>query len=177
MTRAIDIAAVERGTGRAWRDWLAFLERIGARHLPHKEIARRVRDDCGVGGWWAQSIAVAYEQDIGRRAPGQQCDGGFQVSVNKTCPGSMDAVLARWQAAMDGRKRLAGVAITRGADVSRTDKWCYWRCRLADGSRVSVGIGNRQPGKAVLGLGHEGIGSPQAAARWRAFWRGELAGL
>jgi hypothetical protein len=29
MTRAIDIASVERGTGKAWRDWLAFLKKIG----------------------------------------------------------------------------------------------------------------------------------------------------
>ena len=176
MTRAIDVASVERGTGRAWRDWLAFLAKIGARDLPHKEIARRVREECG-SGWWAQSIAVAYEQHIGRRAPGQQCDGGFQVSVNRTFPGSMDTVLARWQAVMEDRKQLAGIAITRGPEVSRTDKWRYWRCGLADGSRVSVGIGDRQGGKAVVGVGHERLDSPQAVERWRAFWKEEMAGL
>src|SRR5262245_57645204 len=140
MTRAIDIAAVERGTGKAWRDWLAFLGQIGACQLPHKEVARRVRKECSVNGWWAQSVAVAYEQHIGRRVPGQQGDGGFQVSVSKTFPGSMDTVLARWQAAVEGREQVAGIAITRGLEVSRTDQWRYWRCGLADGSRVSVGI-------------------------------------
>jgi len=177
MARAIDIASVERGTGKAWRDWRAFLARIGARDLPHREIARRVREECRVSVWWAQSIAVAYEQHIGRRAPGQRCNGGFQVSVNKTFSDSMNAVLARWQAAMEGRRQLAGIAITRGAETSRTDKWRYWRCGLADGSRVSVGIGNRQGGKAVLGVGHERLDSPQAVEQWRAFWKRELAGL
>jgi hypothetical protein len=177
MTRAIDIASVEGGTGKPWRDWLAFLERIGARHLPHKEIARRLHEECGVSGWWAQSIAVAYEQHIGRRVPGQQCDGGFQVSVSKTVRGSMDTVLARWQAAMARRKQLAGIAISHGPDVSRTDKWRYWRCSLVDGTRISVGIGDKDNGRAVLGVGHERLDSPQAVERWRAFWREELAGL
>jgi hypothetical protein len=177
MTRAVDIASVETGTGKAWRDWLVFLEKIGTRDLPHKEIARRVRVECGVSGWWAQSIAVAYEQHVGRRVPGQQCDGGFQVSVNKTFLGSMDSVLARWQAAMEGRKALAGIAITGGPVVSLTDKWRYWRCSLADGSRVSVGIGNKDSGKAVLGVGNEGLVSSRDVERWRAFWKAELAGL
>ena len=39
-------------------------------------------------GWWAQTAAVAYEQQIGRRVPGQLGDGTFQVSVSKTVPGS-----------------------------------------------------------------------------------------
>jgi hypothetical protein len=175
MTRAIDIAAVEEGTGKAWRDWLAFLKKIDARHLPHKEIARRLREECRVIGWWAQSISVAYEQHIGRRVPGQQSDGGFQVSVSKTFPGSMDTVLTRWPAAMEGRKQLAGVAVTCGPDVSRTNQWRYWRCRLADGSHVSVGIGDRQGGKALLSVGHEGLDPLQAVERWRA--EGGLVGL
>jgi hypothetical protein len=177
MTRAIDIVSVERGTGKPWRHWLAFLEKAGARDLPHGTIARRVREDGGVSDWWAQSIAVAYEQHIGRRVPGQQHDGSFQASVSKTLPGSMDTVLARWQAAMAGRKQFAGIAITRGPDLSRTDKWRHWRCRLADGSRVSAGIGDKPGGKALLSVGHEGIASSRAVERWRAFWKEELAGL
>jgi hypothetical protein len=34
MVRAVDIASVERATGKAWRDWVAFLERIGTRICP-----------------------------------------------------------------------------------------------------------------------------------------------
>ncbi|MGQ0445087.1 MAG: hypothetical protein ACT4O2_08180 [Beijerinckiaceae bacterium] len=173
----MDIASVKTGTGKAWRDWLAFLEKIDAHSLPHKEIARRVREECNISGWWAQSIAVAYEQHIGRRAPGQQCDGSFQVSVSRTFPGSMDSLLARWQMKLQGRRQLSGVAIARGPDVTSTDKWRYWRCGLADGSRVSAGIGARQGGKAVLGIGHENLDSPEAIERWRAFWKEELAGL
>ena len=89
----------------------------------------------------------------------------------------MDSVLARWQAAMEGREALAGIAITRGPEVSRTDKWRYWRCSLADSSRVSVTIGNKDNGKSVLGVGHERLVSPRDLERWRTFWKAELAGL
>jgi hypothetical protein len=41
MIRAVDIASVERGTRKAWRAWLAFLDKVGAHDLPHEEIARR----------------------------------------------------------------------------------------------------------------------------------------
>ncbi len=177
MTRDIDLDSAAKGTGKAWRDWLAFLEKIDARGLPHKEIARRLREECKVSGWQAQSLAVAFEQHIGRRVPGQQCDGSFQVSVSKTLSGSMDTILARWQAAMQGRKLLSGVAIASGPDVTSTDKWRYWRCGLADGSRVSVGIGARQGGKAALSIGHEKLDSAGEIERWRAFWKAELAGL
>ena len=34
--------------------------------------------------WWAQSVTVAYEQDSGRRFPGQRPKGTFQTSVSKS---------------------------------------------------------------------------------------------
>ncbi len=61
--------------------------------------------------------------------------------------------------------------------MSLTDKWRYWRCSLADGSRVSVGIGGKDTGKVVLGVGQETLVSSKAVERWGAFWKGESATL
>jgi hypothetical protein len=52
-----------------------------------------------------------------------------------------------------------------------------WRCSLADGSRISVMIGGKDTGKAVLGLSHERHVSSKAVERWGAFWKGESATL
>jgi hypothetical protein len=79
-TKPINTAAIEKGTGRSWNEWLAFLESIGAEKLSHKQIAERVTASGHTSGWWSQSIAVAYEQSIGRRLPGQVEDGTFQAS-------------------------------------------------------------------------------------------------
>ena len=96
MTRPIDIASAERGTGKVWRERLAFLGKIGARHLPHKEIARRVREECSGSSRRAQSIAVAYEQHIGRRVPGTR---GLEVSrTDKWAIGAAGLLTARGSA-------------------------------------------------------------------------------
>jgi hypothetical protein len=51
-------AAVIKATGRSLPDWLATLDERGARTLPHKEIARLLRDDLGVPSWWSQMVTV-----------------------------------------------------------------------------------------------------------------------
>lgn len=101
MVQPINTAAIESGTARNWREWLAFLDSIGAETLTHKEIAWRVHETGDASGWWAQSIAVAYEQHIGRRAPGQDGDGKFAVSVTRTVAGDMDRAFERWLALME----------------------------------------------------------------------------
>ena len=79
------IEAVERATGRSWDDWLAYMATIGADTLSHHEIAAALLTELEGKvdnlGWWAQATAVAYEQYVGRRVPGQRPDGTFQTSV------------------------------------------------------------------------------------------------
>ena len=176
-TRPSNTAAIEKGTGRSWDGWLAFLESIGADKLSHKEIAERIAATGDASGWWAQSITVAYEQQIGRRVPGQDGDGAFQVSTTKTFPGTMDEALDAWVALIGDRKSLSDVAITRGPETSSTEKFRYWRCGLEDGSRVGVSIYQKAPGKASIGLGHEKLESEAQVEHWRVFWKDMLAGL
>jgi hypothetical protein len=176
-TRASNTAAIDKSTNRSWDSWLAFLKSIGAEKLSHKEIAERILATGDVSGWWAQSITVAYEQHIGRRVPGQDCDGEFQVSATKTFSGTMDEALAAWVALVGDRKSFSDIAITRGAETSKSEKFRYWRCGLEDGSRVDVSIYQKTPGKASIGLGHERLGSEAQVEHWRAFWKELLAGL
>jgi len=105
-TRPSSTAGIEKGTGRPWEDWLAFLEKIGAAGLSHKEIAERIAATGDASGWWAQSITVAYEQHIGRRVAGQDNDGAFQVATARTFLGNMDAALDAWVALIGDRKEL-----------------------------------------------------------------------
>jgi hypothetical protein len=175
--RGSNTEAIARGTGRSWPEWLAFLEAIGARELDHREIAHRVRETGDASGWWAQAIAVAFEQHTGRRAPGQDGDGSFAFTVTKMIEGELDAALARWCALMDPRRELDGVELARPLETSRSAAWRYWRCALADGSRVSATLHAKAPGKAGLGVGHERLGSPADAERWRAFWKDLLKRL
>ncbi|MET9340852.1 hypothetical protein [Nonomuraea sp. NPDC003804] len=62
-------AALRENTGRGWEEWFVRLDAYGATDLSHTEIAKRLGEE--VDGWWSQTIAVAYEQERGMRAPGQ----------------------------------------------------------------------------------------------------------
>lgn len=169
-TRPINIDAIEKQTRTSWAEWLKFFDEIGARDLPHNEIAKKVSEK-GVPGWWTQTITVAYEQHIGRRVPGQDSKGDFMVGVNKTIDGTMDETLHRWVHKTDGLTEFDGVTISRGPDTSTSDKWRYWHCGLSDGSRISVGIYQKTPEKAAIGIGHEKLKSEGQKERWRKFWK------
>lgn len=134
MARAQNVKNFDKTTGRSWEDWLGFLEGIGAVSMSHTEAASRVFETVLTSGWWAQGITVAYEQHIGRRAPGQVGAEQFSTSVTRTLTGSMDEALDRWLRLVGDRKEFDGVVFGRAPKVSRTEKRRFWRCGLADGS-------------------------------------------
>jgi hypothetical protein len=177
MVRSMNIEAIENGIGRPWTEVEKFLAGIKAPDLSHKEIAAALHEAGIADGWWAQSATVAYEQQIGRRMPGQDCDGEFQTSVSKTVAGSMDEARDKWIALLGDADGFAGIAVSRGPDLSDSAKWRYWRCGLADGSRVNVNIYEKAPGKSALSLQHERLESPEQLEHWRTFWKAKLAEL
>lgn len=177
MVRMMNVEAIERGIGRSWSEVREFLAGINASDMDHKEIAAALDASGLATGWWAQSATVAYEQQIGRRVPGQDCDGHYQVSVSKTVAGSMDGVRAKWLDLLDGSDEFSGIPVSAGPELSDTAKWRYWRCALADGSRVNVNVYEKDARKSVLSLQHEKLESHEQLAHWRAYWKGLLAGM
>jgi uncharacterized protein YdeI (YjbR/CyaY-like superfamily) len=55
-------------TGRTSAEWKQILDNWGAAHIPHPQIAKYLESEHKVPSWWAQSITVKYEYDIGRRS-------------------------------------------------------------------------------------------------------------
>ena len=171
MSQTVSDDAVLRATGKPLAIWIAWLDERGASDLSHKEIAILLNREEGVSGWWAQNLTVSYEQHIGRRVPGQDCDGEFSVAVSKTLKGTMDDALARWIDLVGDRTEFSDIAMTRGPETSKTEKWRYWRAGLGDGSRVNVNIYQKAPGKASLGIEHEKLESSDQVEHWRSYWK------
>lgn len=174
MTKPSNIPAIERATGITWEQWLAYLEKLNAKTLTHKQIAKLVYEklkDKESAGWWSQGVTVAYEQEIGRREPGQRNDGSFETSASKTVHGTMDEVLEKWAHLTADRQEFNGVALEKGPSQSETDKWRNWHCAFSDGSRVTVGIYQKSPDKALLGLGHLKLKSAEDAENWKKYWK------
>lgn len=177
MTRPVSTDGIEKATGRSWDDWLEFMKSIGAQALTHAEIAERVRATGDASGWWAQTITVAFEQHIGRRVPGQSSRGDFQVSVSRTLSGDMDDALALWLARVEGRSSFDEIPLADGPQVTRTQKWRYWRAGLVDGSRIVVSTYDKGAGKAALTVSHENLASNEAQVQWRGYWKAFIADL
>jgi len=166
--------SIVAATGRPWSEWLQLLHQADARAMSHTEIARWLHERHAVPGWWSQNLTVRFEQEIGRRVPGQGCDGDFQASASATRDGDLDAVFAAWRQHIGEPVALGDVLLTEPAAWSATEKWRYWRARLADSGRVSIHFSRKAPGKILIGVSHEKLTSAEAVERWRAFWRERL---
>lgn len=185
MTSPARVEPIERATGRVWDEWLAFMERIGAKDLDHKQIAVRVQEELeGVvdnPAWWAQGITVAYEQHSGRRLPGQLPDGTFQLNVSKATKLGMQELSDAWEAFAAADADVLG-RIAGEPRVSGTDKRITWRAKAQDGSSIVVASEPKKvAGPASLVVAQSGVPSLEenAAAKewWAALMARFLAGL
>jgi hypothetical protein len=158
--------AVRNATGHGWD--------AGADRMDHKAIALWLQDEHDVPGWWAQSVTVEFERRIGRREPGQTQQGDYQVSVSRTVPSSLDGALDAWTRHVAGADGFDGVRFEREARVSRTAKWRYWRAGLADGSRISIVVGEKDDSRVVVTASHEKIPDAEAKEKWRGHWKKEM---
>ena len=178
MTKPSNTKALETGSGISWNEWVTYLDSINASELDHTALAVKTLEKIRETGkskspeWWAQGVAVAYEQHIGRRKPGQRCDGDYSVTVSKTIDGDMDNVLEKWVQRVDGISKFNGLKISREPSVSQTEKWRYWRCGLEDGSTLSVNIQTKPNGeKSGLAINHDKLSEAEDVEKWRGFWK------
>lgn len=180
-TARIGSESFARSTGIDWEEWLVLLERAGGESLTHRQLARvaealiEEQGPCPNPGWWAQSVAIAFERHTGRRAPGQVEDGTFLASCSRTLAGSLDEIAAAWALRAGDDHLPLGLTWQGDARLSSSERWRYWRRGLSDGTRLSVSVG-RSPhdDRCVLTLTHEGLPDVESRERSRAAWRATL---
>jgi len=141
MTTNSRIKPIERATHRTWDEWLKFMDKIDAKNLTHHAIASKLIEELDGKidnlGWWAQAIAVAYEQYIGRRVPGQRPDGTFQTSVSKATKLGMKELIDKW-ADFAAKDKDVLDAIAGDVRVGGTENRMTWRTKAKDGSTIMV---------------------------------------
>jgi len=179
MVQPTNTDAIAKATHRSWEEWTKLLDDAGARDMTHAAIAelalQLMPEPVTQKEWWAQSTAVAFEQYAGLRVPGQTSAGDFQLSTSRTVPVNKDQALQAWLKVVNPCSEFGGVPIESEAATSETDKWRYWRVRLADETRVTVTIGDKPGGKATVGLQHSKLASTEAIDQWRPIWKDLLA--
>ncbi|WP_205314937.1 hypothetical protein [Nonomuraea lactucae] len=175
LIRSVRVAGpvLRERTGKDWDEWFALLDAWGATSRTHTEIARWLVGEHEVDGWWAQSVTVAYEQERGLRAPGQNSAGFFTANAGKTVAVPVERL---FEAFADGAVRerwLLGELRVRTATAPRTFR-ADWR----DGStRVVVGFAAKGEAKAQVAVAHEKLPDAESAGRMKAFWRERLTAL
>lgn len=178
--QGVSIEPIERTTRRSWTEWMEFMDRIGAADLDHALIAQKVNEELARmrppidnPGWWAQGITVAYEQRSGRRLPGQQPDGTFQMSVSRTSNTDMQEALEKWVAFAAADPEVSK-AIATQPKTSGTDKRHTWRSKAVDGSSLMFTSEVRPSGKTALIMQQLKLPSHEANMAAKEFWAGVL---
>lgn len=164
--------AVRAKTGKTWGEWIATLDKAGARTMEHAEIASLLHEKFRVPGWWTQMVTVGYEQSIGKRVPRQKADG-FAASASKTV--SVSAAAA-FKAFNDPRKRASW--LTDELTIRKATAPKSLRITCEDGkTHLDVNIYAKGEDKAQVTLQHTKLASARAAARMKKYWGDALKRL
>lgn len=162
-------AAIAARTGRAWAEWVAALDGAGARDLPHRDVARLLRERFGLGAWWNQMVAVGYEQLVGRRVV-LETAGGFSATASLTV-------------AADARRLFAAAAaggawLPRGVVLHRSTPPKSLRATAPGGRKsISVNLYARGPARTQIAVEQGGLATQAEALRVKRQWAASLRTL
>lgn len=169
-------------TGRSIEEWMEFLRShpdgaADLHDLTHQDLAHLAVEG-GASEWWAQSISVEVERVIGRRSVGQTVTGSVNAGASKMVTGEWTEVFDRFVAFMaEGGRDLLPADPADEPRVSETEKWCYWRVGLADGSTVAIDCSDGSTGdvrKTRLSVKHDKLASLGQRDAVKTHWRGML---
>jgi uncharacterized protein YndB with AHSA1/START domain len=167
-------AAIRKGSGHGWDHWLRLLDGWGATDRRHAEIARWLREEQGVDGWWAQSITGGYERARGMRAKHQFAEG-FAVTANRTINVPVERLMAAFTGAALRRRWLPDAPplkrrVARATDVARFD----WG---DPPSRLTAWFEPKGGNKSHVAVEHSHLPDAASAERFKASWRTNLSAL
>jgi hypothetical protein len=167
--------AIAKGTGAGWDDWFRILDAWGAAGRTHTDIARFLREDREVDGWWAQAVTVGYERARGLRAK-HQTTRGFEVSISKTVAALPEDI---WPAILEPRRRARWLepadlgARRRGGPVGRSATFDV----PSDGTRALVALTPKGEDRTTVTIVHEGLADAEDIEVKRAAWKVRLERL
>jgi hypothetical protein len=159
--------AVKERTGKTWAEWFKILDKAGAKKLPHKEISSYLKKEQGVGPWWCQMVAVAYEHERGIREKYQKCDGEFSASGSRTLNVPLSLAYEAW-VNEESRRGWLG---TSDLEISTATPSKSIRGKWGKGSsRLSVNFYGKGAKKCQVAVDHMKLNSSKECANMKTFW-------
>ena len=166
-------AVLKAKTGCTWERWVRALDHAQAYTWPHREIARHVREEYEVPGWWAQTVTVGYERIKGLRAVGQRRDGSFEANKSRTFAVPLVRLYRAFHDARTRAQWLPGVDLT----VRTATRGKSMRITWPDRTSVAVGFSSRGAAKSQVAIQHGRLADRAAAARMKQYWAERLDAL
>ena len=165
--------AVRAKTGKVWQEWFTILDAEGAASMEHSTIARHLSQKHALSGWWSQMVTVTYEQSRGRRER-HQTTGGFEVSVSKTLPVSVEALYRAWSDPDQRRGWLGSDEPTiRKATANKS-----LRITWIDGDTdVDVHVYPKGAAKSQVTVQHSKLADRDEVEAKRAYWKAAVGRL
>ncbi len=163
--------AVKATTGKAWPEWFKILDKAGAKTMRHQEITTILHEQ-GVGPWWGQMVAVAYERERGLREKFQKCTGEFSTSGSRTIAAPMGKAFTAWTDERLRKKWLPDGKL----EITTATPGKYVRGRWGD-SRLSVGFIGKGPAKTQVAVDHGKLANSKESARMKSYWFAALNNL
>ena len=165
--------ALIRGSGKPVAEWLEILDAWPATGHSHTEIARWLVAEHGIGGWWSQSVTVAYERARGLRAVNERPDG-FSVSASRTIKATPGSISDAFTDADLRQRWLPDAPVSvRTANRGRSARFNWDEPPSLFGFNLFA----KGEGKTQIGLAHEKLPDASTADRLKVMWRERLGAL
>lgn len=166
----IGTEAVMRATGRPWSEWLAVLDRVGARTMAHKEIALLLSRKFGVPDWWGRMVTAGYQQARGLRAARER-PGGFAASASRTVQAPVEHLFDAWCDPASRGRWLLGAPVEVRRSVDGRSMRMTWG---PGASPVEVSFQARGAAWSEVAVEHGKLRSAASARAQKAFWAAAL---
>lgn len=165
--------AVRAKTGKGWKEWFAILDKMGARKMTHKDIAKYLYDNHKISGWWSQSVTVGYEQARGMREKHQRVGGYYDISVSRTLEVPVSKVFKAWRDEKARAKWLGKEIAIRNATANK-----YMHLTWADKkTKLDLNFYSKGPAKSQVVVQHSKLPNAKAAAKMKTYWSKNLERL
>ena len=170
--------AVAKKTGRDWPGWVEILDQADATSMTHRDIARRLVDQHGVGAWWAQTITVGYERirglrDVGQRRPAGKKSGSYDANKSKTFPVPVARLYRCFSTKRERERWMPGMDLRVSSSKRDTSVRMIW----PDGTRVNAYFVDKGPEKSSVQVQHGGLRDKATVTVVKQDWDHRLAAL
>jgi uncharacterized protein YndB with AHSA1/START domain len=184
--------SLHKHTRRTWDQWIAVLDRAGARDKTHQQIVALLKGRHKLTPWWQQIVAIGYGIHTGKRLEGQNQKGGYSTTATKTFRIGAKAAwelmlspkgLALWLNPLDGLELKSGSVyeVAEGAygqvrtlQPGKRIRLSWQEAHWPRTSFVQMHILPRPNEKSMAVISHDTLATAEIKAVLKERWRKAL---